>query len=199
MSKWLVGSSRSKTSGRFTNACANKARRLRPPDSVPRLSLGFNPTASISVMARLFKSQPFWLSRLSCNSLIAWQACISPLVHCWLNVSYCLSKSATGLSPAITSSSTFCWSLGTSWASIAMVMLLSIIISPSSGLICPLMSLSRVDLPSPFLPIKHTRSPAFRLKLTWSKTGAIPKACETFFSVISAIDFYWFTQNWRVW
>ena len=180
-SKWLVGSSSSNTSGLTTNARASKTRLFRPPDRSARRSVGFSPMLSSKVRAFRSKSQPCKASISCCTSVIRSQAVMSPTPHLSDRSWYWRSRVATFSSPFMTMSSKVPSSFGTSWASMATRKPSAMIISPSSGACVPSMSLKSVDLPSPFRPIRHTRSPVSRLKLTWSKTGATPKAREIFF------------------
>ena len=60
--------------------------------------------------------------------------------------------------------------------------------APASGRTAPSSVLSRVVLPAPFFPMKQTRSPGWRMKLTSLKTCCAPKDFEIFFASITICD-----------
>ena len=132
-SKWLVGSSSSNTSGFVTSDLASNTRRLRPPDSDDKSSLGSKPMVVINRVASRSKSQPCTASISCCKVAMRSQASISPSAHRSVCSLYLISKSAVRRLPPITISNMRPLVSGTSCSSIATLTLLLVITSPLSG------------------------------------------------------------------
>ena len=114
-SKWLVGSSNSKTSGIATKACAKATRFLFPPDKVSICASGSKCKRSKVSCTRCSQFQPLIASSFDCNSSSRWWAASSHSPT--LNSSYSSRKALALATPSETTVNTVSWAskIG-SWA-----------------------------------------------------------------------------------
>ena len=178
-SRWLVGSSRSSRSGSPTSACASATRRRQPPESAPSgVSAGSSSRARIW-STRWLTLQPPRTSSSCCSASMRASCAASSPAACDTRWNSARSPPSSASPPATTSKTVAASSEGGSCASVAIFKPGMRQTAPASGVTSPLTILSKVDLPAPLRPIRHTRSPASTCRLAPSRSACGPNAIDT--------------------
>ncbi len=184
MSRWLVGSSSSNTSGLETSARASSTRRFMPPDRRPNSA---SPSRSSLVrvsLTRWSRPQPLAASILAWTLPRASPSNTSAWLRWWNSASHWPSSPRPSATTSNTEPAAPC---GTSCSRRVTRTPCCTRTSPSSGLWSPDSSLSRVDLPAPLRPIRAMRSPGSIDSSAFSSNNGPPTLKSTFCRVIRGI------------